>query len=150
MMALPSPDSATLDTPSREPAPMARSTPNWVVTSSSAHAAQRRWKTYDRPRRRLEDRSDGREGGPAAGFGSSSGYAGAPLRSCHYDALQIDAESPITDAINIYRAAKPLIDQKGEEAAAFAGGHADLLLEGGDLDGSAVWRRIRTAIEELL
>jgi hypothetical protein len=43
-----------------------------------------------------------------------------------------------------------LIDQKGEEAAAFAGGHADLLLEEGDLDGSAVWRRIRTAIEELL
>ena len=50
-------------------------------------------------------------------------------------------------SLNIYRA---LIDQKGEEAAAFAGGHADLLLEEGDLDGSAVWRRIRTAIEELL
>jgi hypothetical protein len=54
------------------------------------------------------------------------------------------------DDPDIFRAAKLLIDQKGEEAAAFAAGHADLLLEEGDLEGSAVWRRIRTAIEELL
>ena len=39
--------------------------------------------------------------------------------------------------LDIYCAAKLLIDQKGEEAAAFGGGHADLLLEEGDLDGSA-------------
>ena len=54
------------------------------------------------------------------------------------------------DDPDIFRAAKLLIDQKGEEAAAFAAGHADLLLDEGDLEGSAVWRRIRTAIEELL
>jgi hypothetical protein len=54
------------------------------------------------------------------------------------------------DDPDIFRAAKLLIDQKGEEAAAFAAGHADLLLEEGDLDGSGVWRRIRAAVEELL
>jgi hypothetical protein len=54
------------------------------------------------------------------------------------------------DDPDIFRAAKLLIDQKGEEAAAFAAAHADLLLDEGDLEGSAVSRRIRTAIEELL
>ena len=46
-------------------------------------------------------------------------------------------------------AAKFLIDQHGDEAALYAAGRADLLLGRGDLDGSAVWRRIRAAIEEL-
>jgi hypothetical protein len=31
----------------------------------------------------------------------------------------------------------------------FAAGRADELLEDGDIDGSAVWRRILAAIEEL-
>jgi hypothetical protein len=38
---------------------------------------------------------------------------------------------------------------EGDEAATFAAGQADALLEEGDLDGSAVWRRILAAIEEL-
>jgi hypothetical protein len=52
----------------------------------------------------------------------------------------------MVDDPDIYRAAKLLIDQRGEEAAPYAAGRADLLLEESDLDGSAVWRRIRVAI----
>jgi hypothetical protein len=37
-----------------------------------------------------------------------------------------------------YRAAKLVIDQRGEEPATYAGGRADLLLEEGDPEGSAV------------
>jgi hypothetical protein len=51
--------------------------------------------------------------------------------------------------MDAYRAAKLLMDQHGEDAATFAAGRADLLLEEGDVEGSAVWRRIRAAIEEL-
>ena len=49
---------------------------------------------------------------------------------------------------DIFRAAKLVIDQRGEEAATFAAGRADELLEEGDIDGSGVWRRILAAIEE--
>jgi hypothetical protein len=55
----------------------------------------------------------------------------------------------MVDDPDIFRAAKLLIDRHGEEAATFAAGRADLLLEEGDIDGSAVWRRILAAIEEL-
>jgi hypothetical protein len=55
----------------------------------------------------------------------------------------------VIDDPDIFHAAKLVIDQRGEEAANFAAGRADLLLEEGDLDGSAVWRRILAAIEEL-
>jgi hypothetical protein len=49
----------------------------------------------------------------------------------------------------IFRAAKLVMDQWGEEAATFAGDRADQLLEDGDIDGALVWRRILAAIEEL-
>jgi hypothetical protein len=51
--------------------------------------------------------------------------------------------------IDIYRAAKLLVDQHGEDAALHAAGHADELLEDGDLDGAATRRAIMVAIEEL-
>ncbi len=50
---------------------------------------------------------------------------------------------------DIYRAVKLVMDQHGEEAAMFAAGRADDLFEEGDIDGSAVWRQILAAIEEL-
>jgi hypothetical protein len=50
---------------------------------------------------------------------------------------------------DIYRAAKLIMDQQGEEAATFAAGRAELLLEEDDIDGALVWRRILAAIEEL-
>jgi len=42
---------------------------------------------------------------------------------------------------DIFRAAKLVIDQRGEEAATFAAVRADLLLKEGDADGAAIWRR---------
>ena len=54
------------------------------------------------------------------------------------------------DEIDIYRSAKLLIDQHGEDAPVFAAQQADKYLEGGDLDGKAVWMRVIGAIKELL
>ena len=54
------------------------------------------------------------------------------------------------DEIDIYRSAKLLIDQHGEDAPIFAAMQADKCLEAGDLDGKAVWMRVIGAIEELL
>ena len=55
----------------------------------------------------------------------------------------------MTSDPDIFRAGKLVIDQHGEVAATYAAGRADLLLEGGDPKGSAIWRRILAAIEEL-
>ncbi len=52
--------------------------------------------------------------------------------------------------IDIYRSAKLLIDQHGEDAAIFAAQQADKCLESGDLDGKAVWMGVIRAIKELL
>jgi hypothetical protein len=46
----------------------------------------------------------------------------------------------------VYRAAKLLVDQHGDEAERQAAERADALLEEGDLDGVVVWRAIRRAI----
>jgi hypothetical protein len=51
--------------------------------------------------------------------------------------------------IDIYRSAKLLIDQHGDEAAIFTGIQADECLEKGDLDGKVVWLAVIKAIEEL-
>jgi hypothetical protein len=53
------------------------------------------------------------------------------------------------DDPDIFRAAKLLIDQHGDDAALRARQRAKELLEDGDLDGNAVWRRILAAVEEL-
>jgi hypothetical protein len=50
---------------------------------------------------------------------------------------------------DIFRAATLLIDQHGEEAPLRAARRADELLKDGDVDGSAVWGRILTAVKEL-
>ena len=49
--------------------------------------------------------------------------------------------------IDIYRAAKLYIDQHGDQAALQAAMQADALLEKGDMEGSATWRKIIKAIE---
>jgi hypothetical protein len=55
----------------------------------------------------------------------------------------------VIDDPDIFRAAKLLIDQHGDDAAMRAAQRADGLLEEGDVDGAAVWRQILEAIEEL-
>ena len=51
--------------------------------------------------------------------------------------------------IDIYRSAKLLIDQHGEDAPIFAAMRVDKLFAAGDLDGSRVWRRVLRAIKVL-
>ncbi len=51
--------------------------------------------------------------------------------------------------INIYRSANVLIRQHGEDAAIEAAMRADAMLEKGDLEGQAVWKRIVRAVEPL-
>ena len=53
------------------------------------------------------------------------------------------------DDLDIYRSAKLLVDQHGEDAPIFAARQADVCLEAGDLEGKAVWMRVIAAIEEL-
>ena len=51
--------------------------------------------------------------------------------------------------LDIYRSAKLLIDQHGEDAARRATMRAVALLEAGDMEGRRVWLSILEAIEEL-
>ncbi len=51
--------------------------------------------------------------------------------------------------IDIYRTAAVLIKQHGQDAPIHAAMRADAMLEAGDLDGLAVWKRILRAVEEL-
>ena len=56
---------------------------------------------------------------------------------------------PVTSDLDIYRSAKLLIDQHGEDAAIHAAMQADKLAEAGDMEGRRVWLRVIKAIEEL-
>ena len=56
----------------------------------------------------------------------------------------------MTADIEIYRTAKLFIDRHGDDAVIEAAMMADELLESGDLDGLATWKRILSAIDELL
>ena len=51
--------------------------------------------------------------------------------------------------LDIYRSANELIAQHGDEAPIHAAMRHDELLEAGDLDGCATWKRIIKAIDEL-
>ncbi len=51
--------------------------------------------------------------------------------------------------IDIYRSAKLIVDKYGDDAPIEAALRADAMLERGDLDGYAVWKRILAAVEEL-
>jgi hypothetical protein len=53
----------------------------------------------------------------------------------------------VPDDIDIYRSAKLYIDQHGDQAALQAAMQSDSLLDAGDLEGAAVWRKILKAIE---
>ena len=55
----------------------------------------------------------------------------------------------MTPDLDIYRAAKLLIDRHGDDAVIEAAMVADKMLKRGDLDGLATWKRILKTIEEL-
>jgi hypothetical protein len=51
--------------------------------------------------------------------------------------------------LDIYRATNVIIKQYGQDAPVHAAMRADAMLEKGDPDGYAVWKRILRALEEL-
>ena len=51
--------------------------------------------------------------------------------------------------LDIYRAAQVLVKHHGQDAPIEAAMNADAMLEKGDLDGYAVWKRILRAVGEL-
>ena len=53
----------------------------------------------------------------------------------------------MTDEIDIYRAAKLYVDQHDDQATPQAALQADALLEAGELEGAATWRKIIAANE---
>ncbi len=55
----------------------------------------------------------------------------------------------ITD-LEIYRAANQLVKRYGEDAEFEAAMRADAMIEQGDPEGLAVWKRILRAVDELL
>ena len=56
----------------------------------------------------------------------------------------------MTSDLNIYRTANILVKQYGEDAPIEAAMRADAMLEKGDLEGCAVWKRVLRAVEEPL
>ncbi len=52
--------------------------------------------------------------------------------------------------LDIYRSAQALIKRHGQDAPIHAAMRACKMLETGDLDGYAVWKRMLRAVEELL
>ena len=55
----------------------------------------------------------------------------------------------MTDILDIYRAAKLVVDRHGEDAPLYAAARTAALAGAGDVEGAARWRQITTALEEL-
>ena len=55
----------------------------------------------------------------------------------------------MSNAIDIFRAAKLVIERHGEEAALYAAARTAVLACEGDVEGAAVWHQITAAVEEL-
>ncbi len=51
--------------------------------------------------------------------------------------------------LDIYRSAQVLVKRHGEDAPIHAAMRADAMLDKGDLDGAATWKRILKAVEDL-
>ena len=56
----------------------------------------------------------------------------------------------MTTDLDIYRSAKLLVKQHGDEAPIEVAMRADAMLEHGDMNGRAAWLRILAAVNELL
>ena len=52
--------------------------------------------------------------------------------------------------LDIYRTANILVNEHGEDALTHAAMRADELMDGGDMEGRAVWLRVLTAVKKLL
>ena len=56
----------------------------------------------------------------------------------------------MTNRMDIWRAAKLLVDQHSADAPARAAQRSDELLAAGDMEGRSVWLRILEAVKELI
>ncbi len=56
----------------------------------------------------------------------------------------------MTSNPDTYRTAARLLEQHGDTAPIFAAMEADRMLDAGDLDGAATWRRVAKAIQDML
>ncbi len=56
----------------------------------------------------------------------------------------------MTSDLDIYRTANILVREHSQDAPIHAAMRADELLDKGDMEGLAVWKRILRAVEELL
>ncbi len=56
----------------------------------------------------------------------------------------------MTSDLDIYRSANLIVKQHGQDAPIHAAMRADAMLEKGDLDGYAVWKRVAKVAAELL
>ena len=61
----------------------------------------------------------------------------------------MEAEDAVIPDLDIWRSAQLLVRILDQDAPNHAALNADAMLEAGDLDGYAVWRRILRAVEEL-
>ena len=55
----------------------------------------------------------------------------------------------MTSDLDIYRTASVLIREHGDEADLVAAMRADSFLDDGDIDGSAIWKRVLKAVKEI-
>ncbi len=55
----------------------------------------------------------------------------------------------VVEEIEVYRAANQLIQRYGQDAEIEAAKQADAMIEAGDPEGLAVWKRILRAVDEL-
>lgn len=56
----------------------------------------------------------------------------------------------MTDDLDIYRTANVLVELHGDDAPIQAAMKADAMLDAGDVEGQAVWKRILAAVDELV
>ncbi len=56
---------------------------------------------------------------------------------------------PMISDLEIYRSANVLVKRHGQDAPIEAAMRADAMIEKGDLEGCAAWKRILRAVEEL-
>jgi len=56
----------------------------------------------------------------------------------------------VIEEIDVWRAARTLVDQYGDDAPVHAAMRVDDMLERGDLEGRRVWKRILVAVKDLL
>ncbi len=60
-----------------------------------------------------------------------------------------ESEEALIPTLDIYRSANALVKQHGPDAPIHAAMRVDAMLDKGDLDGYAVWKRILRAIKDL-